>query len=723
MSNLNQALTERPDIQIALSNYFLFLAKPGYWWHGAQKVAIAAAARAASTCALCAEKKAALSRGQIKTLHPESDLLSPLIIDMVHQIITDQGLSKTVKEKLAKRRGGRAMKGKGKAPRDVIDKIISDSTPKDLDLVKKLTASLEKAFRSKDPIKGTLEALATWAQEVCVEKLGKPALKSLEHIFNNPSIIPNTLLGWASGKWVMPPVVYKLIDGAIKCIGSALVSTGFVLIAKRLRDWWSSSVVIARGTPRRDEPQPTVPDFGGGGPPPPRPPPPPPPPPPSTFDRSQRNRLNELFRQQQASIEAGIIGSSGGGSQLPPGTTPSSQAGSPGGSGFDFGEYFRNLFSQPPSTGGSEDDKSGDPTNDAGAGAVAIVNPLPPIQFGGQSEPHRSQFGAGIPSGRPEQTPWDPFNILATAAFLAGANRVFTNPTQPTPEMPQGQADSGGGQAQLPRDDGLGFEDEFEQERFEMDEAERARQEAEQEDEEADLKAIMPPPSSVEVAGSLFGGLKTIPASSFDAVRAAKLASKIFDQMASAVNQVETIDESLQLKEAIAKQQVIERDIQDQLIRRMVTPADESIIEEEMVLIEGLVQDSFEIIASIENGSLEINQGLEILQSTARYITNVLEKIPKGEVEDEVSRLRIIRATLLRSIGRLREPTLESYNARRSARRRELADRRSAIQRELAEPAIRSARQRERDDYWSARQREIDDGVLKMIEDSKRGPG
>ena len=91
MSNLNQALTERPDIQIALSNYFLFLAKPGYWWHGGQKVAIAAAARAASTCALCAEKKAALSRGQIKTLHPESDLLSPLIIDMVHQIITDQG--------------------------------------------------------------------------------------------------------------------------------------------------------------------------------------------------------------------------------------------------------------------------------------------------------------------------------------------------------------------------------------------------------------------------------------------------------------------------------------------------------------------------------------------------------------------------------------------------------------------------------------------------------
>jgi len=91
MSNLNQALTERPDIQIALSNYFLFLAKPGYWWHGAQKVAIAAAARAASACSLCAEKKAALSRSQIKALHPENDRLSPLTVDMIHQIITDQG--------------------------------------------------------------------------------------------------------------------------------------------------------------------------------------------------------------------------------------------------------------------------------------------------------------------------------------------------------------------------------------------------------------------------------------------------------------------------------------------------------------------------------------------------------------------------------------------------------------------------------------------------------
>ena len=37
------------------------------------------------------EKKAALSRNQIKTRHPENDHLNPLTVDMIHQIITDQG--------------------------------------------------------------------------------------------------------------------------------------------------------------------------------------------------------------------------------------------------------------------------------------------------------------------------------------------------------------------------------------------------------------------------------------------------------------------------------------------------------------------------------------------------------------------------------------------------------------------------------------------------------
>ena len=136
---------------------------------------------------------------------------------------------------------------------------------KEVDLVKKLTSSLEKAMRSKDPVKGTLEALASWAQDVCVEKVGKPALKSLEYIFNNPMSIPSTLLGWTRGKWLITPGIYRIIDGAIKCIGSVLISSGAVILAKRLKDWWnSSSMVFGGNPPRRDRP-PSGPDFGGGG--------------------------------------------------------------------------------------------------------------------------------------------------------------------------------------------------------------------------------------------------------------------------------------------------------------------------------------------------------------------------------------------------------------------------------------------------------------------------
>ena len=643
-------------------------------------------------------------------------------------------LAKNIKEKLTKRRGRGAMRGKG--PKDTTDKAISDSTSKETDLVKKLTSSLEKALRSDDPVKGALKALATWAQEVCVEKLGKPALKSLEYIFNNPMSIPNTLLGWAGGKWVMPPSMYKIIDGVIKCIGSALVSTGFVLIAKRLRDWWSSSVVIARGTPRRDEPSPNMPDFGSGG----GPPGGGPPPPPSAFDRQQRNRLNELFRQQQQNIESGIIGA-GGGSQLPP-QQPTQQ------NGFSFSDYFSNLFSsgsQPPSQGGragsASDESPSEPAEAGGAGAtpqppptrrtiippteplrrepfapnipvgypIPPLEPLPDIQFGGQSEPTRNQFGGGIPSGNSENTQWDPFNIIATAAYLKTLNTFFNPPQAPQPEPPTEPRSGtppmelpGAGEPPppmelaLPRDDGLGFEDDFERERFEMDEAERARQEAEQEDEEMDRKlpAIEPPESSVAVAGSLFTGGKAILASSFDAVRAAQLASKIFDQMASAVNQVETIDESLELKETIAGQQVIEGDIQQNLIRQMVEPVETNILDEEMAIIEGFVTENLEIIQSVQNGTLELDEGIKILQSTVDYINNVLSQIPKDESPDETSRLKILRTTILQSIQDL-TPSPPPQRSRAPPRRtnidlslKQIEDFRAYINREVEQGRV-----------------------------------
>ena len=91
MSDLNQALSDRSDLRIAFENFFLFLAQPGYWWDSKQKIAIAAATRTASSCDLCALKKNALSRNQVLLAHPETQDLSALVVDMIHQIITDQG--------------------------------------------------------------------------------------------------------------------------------------------------------------------------------------------------------------------------------------------------------------------------------------------------------------------------------------------------------------------------------------------------------------------------------------------------------------------------------------------------------------------------------------------------------------------------------------------------------------------------------------------------------
>jgi len=178
--------------------------------------------------------------------------------DQVKEI--KDALEKYNKAKLKGKKPPRRRSGKGNI---TVANAIKEAE-KEIDLVKKLTSSLEKAMRSKDPVKGTLEALTSWAQEVCVEKLGKPALKSLEYIFNNPMSIPSTLLGWTRGKWLISPDMYRIIDGSIKCIGSVLLSSGAVILAKRLKDWWNSSMVFGGNPPRRDSP-PSGPDFGGGG--------------------------------------------------------------------------------------------------------------------------------------------------------------------------------------------------------------------------------------------------------------------------------------------------------------------------------------------------------------------------------------------------------------------------------------------------------------------------
>ena len=67
------------------------LAAPGAWWTGAEKVAIAGEVRAARSCALCRERKAALSSNAVSGEHAASAALPAAAVEAAHRIATDPG--------------------------------------------------------------------------------------------------------------------------------------------------------------------------------------------------------------------------------------------------------------------------------------------------------------------------------------------------------------------------------------------------------------------------------------------------------------------------------------------------------------------------------------------------------------------------------------------------------------------------------------------------------
>jgi hypothetical protein len=65
------------------------LARPGTWWTGAERVAIAAETRRAEECALCRERKQALSIAGVSGEHDRGDVLPPPAVEAVHRVVTD----------------------------------------------------------------------------------------------------------------------------------------------------------------------------------------------------------------------------------------------------------------------------------------------------------------------------------------------------------------------------------------------------------------------------------------------------------------------------------------------------------------------------------------------------------------------------------------------------------------------------------------------------------
>ena len=79
----------RPDFEEAHNRFWKSLARPGAWWTGAERTAIAREARAAPGCGRCRAAKAALSPAGITGNHDRvSDLTEPAV-EAVHRIVTD----------------------------------------------------------------------------------------------------------------------------------------------------------------------------------------------------------------------------------------------------------------------------------------------------------------------------------------------------------------------------------------------------------------------------------------------------------------------------------------------------------------------------------------------------------------------------------------------------------------------------------------------------------
>lgn len=81
----------RADLLAAQDRFLEHVRSPGTWWSGAERSAIAAASRAADDCALCRERKAALSPNTVSGSHEGPSDLSPEVVDVIHRVRSDPG--------------------------------------------------------------------------------------------------------------------------------------------------------------------------------------------------------------------------------------------------------------------------------------------------------------------------------------------------------------------------------------------------------------------------------------------------------------------------------------------------------------------------------------------------------------------------------------------------------------------------------------------------------
>ena len=81
----------RTDLVNAIEKAWARLAKPGSWWTGEERLAIARETRNAMACSLCHARKNALSPNHVQGEHESLEFLSDPAIEAIHRIRTDAG--------------------------------------------------------------------------------------------------------------------------------------------------------------------------------------------------------------------------------------------------------------------------------------------------------------------------------------------------------------------------------------------------------------------------------------------------------------------------------------------------------------------------------------------------------------------------------------------------------------------------------------------------------
>ncbi len=84
-------LPVRASLSDALDEAWLRLSKPGTWWSGEERVAIAAEVRSAETCLLCKQRKASVTPYAIVGTHQSNNQLPEPVVEAIHRLKTDAG--------------------------------------------------------------------------------------------------------------------------------------------------------------------------------------------------------------------------------------------------------------------------------------------------------------------------------------------------------------------------------------------------------------------------------------------------------------------------------------------------------------------------------------------------------------------------------------------------------------------------------------------------------